>query len=309
MDIIKIRETIQSVEDKASIYLIEAITDKAGFFTNNEKLLYIVYDNYGYSSEEIETDSLKLHTHIRINAVKNNQTFKDDYYNVIIYNDVLDGENAVSFLKLCTIHALNSSELGFKEFFYSLIDLFQLPSEQNYKNIIGLYGELKVMEYIYKKDDIDLSNSWHKSGSYSKYDFSNGITSIEVKTTLSDKRDITIKHNQIFENGNCFLVVVTCEKNDNGETLKDLVDSMNKESTAFKGLNYGINLAREMKRISLKDYSEICFKLENIEFYDTKEINPFHDIPDNVKGLCYNLDVTELKSLNEGDITKLVVTF
>ena len=309
MDITKIKKLILSVEDRSSIYLLEAITDKAGFFTSEGKLLYIVKDYYDYSSAEIETDCLKLHTHVRINSVKNNQTFEDDYYNVIVYNDILEGENVASFLKLCSIHAVNSSELGFKEFFYSLIDLFQLPSEQSHKNAIGLYGELKVMEQVHKKYKVDLSNSWHKRGSFSKYDFSNGELSLEIKTTSSDKQEITIKHNQIFEETICYLVVVVCEESDSGETINELIREMRKEQDAFNGINYGINLARELKRVSSKDASELHFTLREIEFFDSNIINPFKAIPDNVKGLNYCLDVSELESLEEGNISELLGKF
>lgn len=142
MDVEHIKSQIKSITDTSSIYLLEALTEATGFFANDGRLLYISKDIYGYPYEGIETDYLKLQTHVRISSVKNNQTFSDDYYNVIIYKGNLDDSNISSFIQLCTIHANNSDDLNFKEFFYSLIALFQLPAEQAFKNAVGLYGEL-----------------------------------------------------------------------------------------------------------------------------------------------------------------------
>ena len=138
MDVENIKSQIESITDTSSIYLLESLTKTAGFFANDGKLLYIAKDIYGYPYEGIETDYLKLQTHVRISSVKNNQTFSDDYYNVIIYKGNLDDSNISSFFQLCTIHANNSDDLNFKEFFYSLIALFQLPAEQAFKNAVGL---------------------------------------------------------------------------------------------------------------------------------------------------------------------------
>ena len=84
MDIENIKAQIQPITDTSSIYLLEALTKAAGFFATDGKLLYIAKDIYEYTYEGIETDYLKLQTHVRISSVKNNQTFSDDYYNIII---------------------------------------------------------------------------------------------------------------------------------------------------------------------------------------------------------------------------------
>lgn len=223
MDVENLKTQIESITDTSSIYLLDALTETAGFFANDGKLLYIAKDIYGSPYEGIETDYLKLQTHVRISSVKNNQTFSDDYYNVIIYKGNLDDSNISSFVQLCTIHANNSDDLYFKEFFYSLIALFQLPAEQAFKNAVGLYGELKFMQYAKERTHVDISTSWHKSGSYSQYDFSNGESSIEIKATMSDNSEVTIKHQQIFGDHPCTLVAINCEQYENGETIEERV--------------------------------------------------------------------------------------
>lgn len=309
MDISYITTQIESITDTSSIYLIEALTDTAGFFANDGKFLYIAKDIYGYPYEGIETDYLKLQTHVRINSVKNNQTFSDDYYNIIIYKGNLDDSNIASFIQLCTIHANNSDDLNFKEFFYSLIALFQLPAEQAFKNAVGLYGELKFMQYAKGRKNIDISTAWHKSGFYSQYDFSNGASSIEIKTTMSDNSEVTIKHQQIFGEHPCTLVAINCEQYENGETIEEVISAMYSDPDAFNGINFSINLARELKRVSMNDVKEIRFGVRQIQFFATEDINPFPSVPDTVSKLSYKLDISELTPLSETDSDAILETY
>ena len=309
MEISNLKNHVESTTDTSSIYLIEVLTDSAGFFANDGKLLYIAKDIYGYSYEGIETDYLKLQTHVRISSVKNNQTFCDDYYNIIIYKGTLDDSNISSFIQLCSIHANNSDDLNFKEFFYSLIALFQLPIEQAFKNAVGLYGELKFMQYAKDRKNIDISTSWHKSGSYSQYDFSNGSSSIEIKTTLSDNSEVTIKHQQIFGEHPCTLVAINCEQYENGETIEEVISDMYSDPNAFNGMNFNINLAKELKRVSMNDVKEIRFGVRQIQFFAVEDINPFPSIPDTVSKLNYKLDISELTPLSEIDSDLILETY
>ena len=309
MDIIQIKSQIESISDTSSIYLIEALSVDSGFFANGGKLLYIARDNHGYPFEGIETDYLKLQTHVRINSVKNNQTFEDNYYNIIIYKGNPDDANIESFVQLCTIHAKNSVELNFKEFFYSLITLFQLPAEQAFKNAVGLYGELKFMKYAKERKNIDISNSWHRSGSFSQYDFSNGESSIEIKTTMSDSTDVTIKHQQIFGDHPCTLVAINCEQYENGETIEEVIASMHTDPTAFNGMNFSINLAKELKRVSMNDVKELRFGIRQIQFFSAHDINPFPSVPDSVSRLSYKLDISECIELPEFESDSIITQF
>ncbi len=295
MDVLKLKEQIKSITDLSSIFLLEALSDNAGLFANDGKLLYIAKDIYNYPCEGIETEYLKLQTHVRISAVRNNQTFEDNNYNLIVYKGTIDDDtNFESFVQICTIYSKNSNDLNFKEFFYSLITLFQLPEEQKFKNALGLFGELKFMEYVYKNTQNDISCSWHKKGPFSKYDFSNGETAIEIKTTLSEQRNVAIKHQQIFSDHKCYLAILICEQSENGQTVEELVSSMFSNPLAFNGVNFSINLARELKRISNKEIQEIRLRIKEILFFDPDEINPFSELPDNVTELSYRLDFSEL---------------
>ena len=309
MDIKNLKSKMESISDITSVYLLEVLNDTAGFFTNEGKLLYIAKDICRYPYEGIETEYLKLQTHVRISSVKNNQTFKDDYYNLIIYKGDLEDSNISSFVRLCAVHANNSKELNFRDFFYSLIALFQLTTEQSFKNVIGLYGELKFMQYAKERRGIDISNSWHRNGSYSQYDFSHGELSIEIKTTISDNSEVMIKHQQIFGEHPCTLVVINCEQYENGETIEEVLSAMYSEPNFFNGINFSINLEKELKRVSLNDIKEMRFGIRQISFFETNVINPFPIVPDMISKLSYKLDISELPFLSENDSDSIINKF
>lgn len=310
MEIKEIVNLIHTIDDIDGLYLLCPLTTDAGFFSSNGKLLFVARDLDLHSTTGVETDYLQLQTHIRISAVKNNQTFKDDFYNIILFKESVEEDgNAGSFVNLCEIYARNLKELDFREFFYSLIDLFQLPSEQSYKNAVGLYGELKLMQHVLSQYSVDMSNVWHKSGSYSRYDFSGKESCIEVKTTSSDDSCVSIKHRQIFDRKPCYLAVIFCDVFDGGETIAELIALMMKGANSFQSLNFSLNLAKELRKVSPRDIQELRFTTNSILFYDAKDINPFSDLPDNISELKYRLDVSECAYINSTEIASMLGGF
>lgn len=306
MTIDEIVSTFKQVPADSSLYLILALSDCAGVFADNGRLAYLVQNGEGLAFECIETEYLSLKTNVHIHAVKNAQTFKDDYYNLIVFKGSIEDTNLETFLKLCTLHSNNLNELRFKDFFYSLISLFQLPAEQQFKNALGLYGELKFMQYIWGKVGKDISTYWHKSGSMSKYDFTLGDIHFEVKSSLSNELIVSIKHAQIFCEHTCYLVVVRCERCDNGETIQDLVNTFASTPDAFNNLNFGINLQKELCRLSPIDVTTLQFSVIGIDIFDTVELNPFPDLPSRVSKISYLLDVSDKPTLSASDIMQII---
>lgn len=309
MDGLEIVKALDNIKDKDTLYLIEPITEKTGFFSSDGKLIFIAKDEAGLTSEGIETEYLRLQTHIKISSVKNFQTFEDGYYNLIIFNADSSNDNIFDFINLCEIYAKNEEELSFRDFFYTLISIFQLPSLKKYINAIGLYGELKFMEHCAKEMDLDISQYWHKNGELSKYDFSNGDNFIEIKSTSTGSDIVTIKHNQIFEVSDGYLVLVSAIKDDTGETIDELIERMQAEKNYFNNINFNVNLTKELKRISEIDCKTVRFVLIEIKMFNTKDINPFDDIPVEVKELTYRYDMGGCIEIEKGEIISLLNDF
>lgn len=301
MDGLKIVKALDNIKDKDTLYLIEPITEKTGFFSQDGKLIFIVKDEAGLRPEGIDTEYLKLQTHIKLSSVKNFQTFEDGYYNLIVFNAETSNENIFDFINLCEIYARNEEELSFRDFFYTLISIFQLPSEKMYLNAIGLYGELKFMEYCAKEIDLDISTYWHRNGELSKYDFSNGDNFIEIKSTSNGSEIATIKHKQIFEVSDGYLVLVSTYTDDTGETIDELIESMHKEEKYFKNINFNATLTKELKRVSEVDCQTMRFVVNEIKMFNTKDIDPFDNIPVGITELNYKYDLSECIEIEKGE--------
>ena len=309
MDGLKIVKALDNIKDKDTLYLIEPITEKTGFFSQDGKLIFIVKDEAGLRPEGIDTEYLKLQTHIRLSSVKNFQTFEDGYYNLIVFNAETSNDNIFDFINLCEIYARNEEELSFRDFFYTLISIFQLPSEKMYLNAIGLYGELKFMEYCAKEIDLDISTYWHRNGELSKYDFSNGDNFIEIKSTSNGSEIATIKHKQIFEVSDGYLVLVSTYTDDTGETIDELIESMHKEEKYFKNINFNATLTKELKRVSEVDCQTMRFVVNEIKMFNTKDINPFDNIPLGITELNYKYDLSECIEIEKGEKISLLNDF
>ena len=309
MDGLKIVNALDNIEDTDALYLIEPITEKTGFFSSEGKLIFIAKDEANLTSEGIDTEYLKLQTHIRLRAVKNYQTFEDGFYNSIIFNAESSNDNIFDFINLCEIYAENEEELSFRDFFYTLISIFQLPSQKNYLNAIGLYGELKFMEYCAKEMHLDISPYWHRKGELSKYDFSNGDNFIEIKSNSNGSDFATIKHKQIFEVSDGYLVLVSANIDDTGETIDELIERMQAEKNYFNNMNFNLNLTKELKRVSESDCQTVRFVVNDIKMFNTKDINPFDDIPVGITELNYKYDLSECIEIEEGEIINLLNDF
>lgn len=274
------------------LYMITKLSDVSGFFATNGKLAYIANNIDNISCESIETEYLLLQTGIHIYAVQNDASFCNGCYNIIIFKNDFTDCNFSAFIQLCKVYSDNITELKFKEFFYSLISLFQLPTEQTFKNALGLFGELKFMQYMWQHHKIDISPDWHKSGSNSIFDFS-GNRNYEVKSVLSEELSVKIKHLQIFGGHKCILVVLNCKKYDDGETIMDVIEWLSKQKYAFNSLNYNINLQKELKRTSLSQASSLRFFATQITLFDSNVINPFDSLPDKISQVSYIYDLSD----------------
>ena len=287
----------RQLPNDGDFYLVSAITSSAGFFCCNNQLLYLASELEHLQYESIETEYLSLQMNVFIQPFENNASFDDGYYNIISFKGDIYGTDICSFIELCHCFSISNSGMTFKSFFYSLISLFKLKNEQKLKNAIGLYGELKFLQYSFLNHNVDISSCWHKSGSTSKFDFS-GKNNFEVKCTTSSEQQITIKHSQIFGGESCILVVVCCEKTDEGETISELIKQIHAQINSTNNISFCITLMKELSRISAGDADNIEFSLKSIQLFDATQINPFEELPDGVSNLNYSLDLFACHPLN-----------
>lgn len=294
----KLLNDLNLTPNTESLYLLEKLTESSGFFGMQTKLLYVAKNVHQLKHNSVDTELLSIKTHLYITAIENTSHFSSGYYNIILFKGSPENENINAFIRLCRIHSTHSEELSFWEFFYSLSSLFHPSHEQHYKNLVGLWGELEFMRQIYITLGRDLSFDWHKNGSYSKYDFISPKSNIEVKTVVGNLPIVKIKHDQIFNNEKIILSVICIVNDEYGESIIDLIDYLRKIRNCFNGLNFNINIERELQRISPITAKEAKFKLISMSLYNTEKLDVFERIPFPISDLQYTYDLCETMSVD-----------
>ena len=259
------------------------------------------------ASMNVKTDFLNLDTNIFVSAFNQSvSSFENGYYNSVELELSVSSDieaNLSAFVNLCLAHSNYMQGKEFMSFFDSLVSLFQLPREQQYKNLIGLMGELLLIEYVYQNFKEDLSLYWHNEGTSSRLDFTCPYANFEVKTTPTDSLSFTIKHNQLFVNSeNNYLVAVSIEENNSGRTLEELITMLLQDPNICNSMNFSVNIEKEKRRISPSEITSRRFVLKKIGAYRVTEINPFTNIPDCVEDLSYKLNLLPFNSTSFGDI-------
>lgn len=300
-------EKIQHSPHDSTLYLLEKLPCETGLFASNGNLLYLVPNKEMCSPLSIKTEYLRVETNIFVSAFNSTvSSFENGYYNYVelqmtTLNDL--EVNISAFINLCLAHATYKHGEDFIHFFDSLVSLFQLPREQQYKNLVGLMGELFLIEFVYQKYNNDLSLFWHTEGSHSRLDFTCPYANLEVKTTPTDSLSFTIKHNQLFINvEKNFLVAVEIEENNSGCTLEELITRLLQTPNICNSLNFCINLEKEKRRVSPTEINNKRFVLKNIKLYRASDINPFKILPDSVEDLTYKLNLLSFTNISFSDL-------
>ncbi|MBR6286829.1 MAG: PD-(D/E)XK motif protein [Bacteroidaceae bacterium] len=309
IDISNILSRIHAIPQDSTLYLIEKLPSGTGLFVSNGNVLYLVPNQEGCASLSIKTDFLHLETNVFVSAFNASiSSFENGCYNIVELqmSDSKETEvNLSAFVNLCFSHASYMHGQEFMQFFDSLVTLFQLPREQSYKNLIGLVGELMLIEYIFANNSFDLSPYWHVAGSTSRLDFECPFANFEVKTTAGNSSLFTIKHDQLFSaTEKNYLIAIVLEVSNTGRTLEEIISGLFNSPDYCNGIQFSINLEKEKRRISWIDSKQKRFVLRKIFIYAASDINPFKEIPDNIEQLSYKINIQSLKPVTFMDVLK-----
>ena len=283
--------------EKDILYLLEKYNKTSGLFMLNHKYVFVEQNLHKYNADGIETEFLTLKTSIDIESIGNDPTFKKGNYNLIIFKSEEVDVELENFFKLCQLYSKNNDYM-FKDFFTSLYNIFQSKKVEKSLNLLGLWGELYVMIYLKNNLNIDSSNSWHIS-SNDKYDFVFNQCPLEVKTTNSKEKLLTLKHNQIFNNQEKILAGVFCENNNAGMSVHDLVKMINKNKQIAQNINFQLKLQQELIKINQEDMENIKFKLKEIKFFNSKDLPTLTNVPENIFNITYQYSCENINELTD----------
>lgn len=289
---------------KDILYLLEKYNKTSGLFMLNNKYVFVEQNLQKYNADGIETEFLTLKTSIDIESIENDPSFKKGNYNLMIFKSDEVNIELENFLKLCQLYSKNT-DYKFKDFFTSLYNIFQSKKVEKSLNLLGLWGELYVMIYL-NKLNIHSFNFWHIS-SNDKYDFVFNQYPLEVKTTNSNDKLLTLKHNQIFNNQEKILVGVFCENNNSGMSVNDLVKILNKSEQISQNIDFQLKLQQELIKINQDDMEKVKFKLNEIKFFNSKELPTISSIPENVLNIIYQYSCENLDTLSDSVIKNMLL--
>lgn len=292
---------IKECPHDGTLYLLEKVSNGGGFFALNGNALYMVPNTEACTSQNIKTEYLRLQTCTHISAFDgSSRSFDTGYYDFIelfVGNKEDCLENLSAFVNLCVSYSIDSEEIDFISFFDSLVKLFQLPTEQQYKNLVGLYGELSVIKYFFDEFKEDFSKFWQTEGEYSKIDIVTPKINIEVKTTTTDILAFKLKHSQLFDNNvETYLAAVSLSENNSGKSLNELIREMCNNPHYCNSLSFSTNVEREKRKISPKEADRKRFVFKSVRLYNSNDICPFPVIPANISDLSYKIDLSNANS-------------
>lgn len=281
LDLIK-----QSIYKSDTLYLLYAINESSAFFFQNEKIIFGQNTKINQEMPQIYTEFLTLVTSVYISAITNNTTYNSGKYNLLIFNRDLDDENFSNFINLCMMYA-DIEGLVFEDFFYSMIDIFQLPSTTKELNLIGFFGELSLIVKLWQDYHFDMSNMWHTEGSNSRYDFSCLEYNIEVKTSTRESSTFKIKHSQLFNMSNNYIVIINIKENGRF-SLNDLIEYCMKTPPFSHNMNFQIKLLQEKMKVDLNKLKSQKFSVDRFVFFSKENLETISSIPECINEISYN---------------------
>lgn len=185
----------------------------------------------------------------------------------------------------------------------SLEDYFRTTPEKDLFSIqVGVFGELLSIKYLYDFGYKKITEKYHQNF-YSKHDIElDDKNRIEIKSTVSEKRIHTFKHNQIYRRDiNVYVCSIMLEQSKEGVSLLDLFDDVIK---LYDDPDSILALQKLMKRCGVgSENVGLKFAIEkaynDFKIFNAKDLPKIEmEAPDGVTNIKYDVDCSIAKDIN-----------
>ena len=231
---------------------------------------------------------------------------KNDVYSLnqfeIIYNYI--------FKKI--INPISGNELNM--LITSIEDYFKTtPEKELFSFQVGVFGELLTIKYLYDLGFTNITKKYHENF-YSKHDIEiNKDIRIEIKSTASEKRIHTFKHNQIFRNDiKVYVISIMLEQSKEGLSLFDMFKNV---IGLYENPDSILALNKLMKRCGIGE-ENTGLKFAELKAYNDLKIYDAIDLPkinipapNGVTNIKYDVDCSLAKSINVNEFIEIVKKF
>ena len=186
-----------------------------------------------------------------------------------------------------------------------IFDLFEKISKPSRETLIGLWGELFVINSSTNVDS--LVQAWHPEIT-DKFDFHSKNQALEIKTTTSNDRIHNFSYEQL-NVGNEKLVIcsIMLRFNRSGKSLEDLKkEILNQIKSQDLKDQFELVYYKTLGEITDDDIEEYKFDYsyaeENIKYFDLINVPRLKEKPmAGVKKIKFQSDLTGIKSINQFD--------
>ena len=277
----------------------------------NGKLAILIKDlDSNPTSNYFSTDYLLLKTcskiylnneyigiyHIII-CLSNESCIVNDFKNVF---EILILKNSKRMTSFDVLNLFNSIDLIFKT----------TEEKENRELQIGLFGELITLKYLYNLGNVNIIDKWHTNFSL-KHDIElDKLNRIEIKTTTSEKRIHTFKHNQLTRRDvKVFVVSCLLEISQIGLSLNELINEI-------IDLCCDINKINELQALKKKcginnENNGLIFNEKlayfNLKLYDSNDIPQIKEnIPESITKISYDVDLTNVSNIDFEILKKMI---
>ena len=252
------------------------------------------------------TRKLVLNSNLRCQAILSDAPSTMTVHSLTCLSTLYDEK--IAFIRLTEAfskHIFDNKQSIISELFSALVNLFAQEDKSSEKELQGLYAELYLIYYFFKKG-INLSPYWQIKDKM-KFDFSmSAYKRIEVKSTIRNERIHHFRHEQLLSDlYNITIASLLLRKDDAGLSLFSLIKLV--QSIAANNFNLLLYVDRFIKNVPNDELCELrydeIYTTRNLRFYPASIIPKFSEWqPDGVTHAEYDSDLTTIRSYSETDM-------
>lgn len=264
---------------------------------NNGNLTIIIKSsqNINYSTNN-NTKNLIIRTNVLLNEsinahliiCKDSTGSKEQYFKIIyeyLFSQIKNNKSSEEILMLID----------------SLEEIFTMNGEISKKGLIGLVGELLILDYFLDNNILDIYKYYHRNPN-SKFDFEfDHLNKLDVKTTSNETRNHKFSHSQLI-NSNYDIIIASVLLNEIevGMSISELLFNIESKTVDAELIIFCKKLRIEIDVNNLDD--KLFFDYEStynsIKFFSTKSIPKIENvIDDSISEISYNVNLSNIESM------------
>ncbi len=314
--------TLNTPNDETNIQAIKFnnnLEHRVGQDYNNNALILFKINNPDNYNEDHSRDlsNLKIRANISCTIFENEKKIQDVF---TVFTCKSSDSNLIKIFfimieSMIESHSANLTNEDLSKYTEDFIELFSKIKPVNFEKILGLWGELFLINYSSAPEI--LIEAWHNKNN-EKFDFYDFGEIIEVKCTLRNDRIHRFDFHQLNSNEN----IITIASIRTRETIEgiSILDLRKKIEQNINDASFIFKLRKKFYKtlglIEEEKLSEYKFNYEfaerNINFYEAINVPKVSEIPNYVSNIKFNSNLDQANKIeqinnNQNLLSKFVI--